>query len=141
MSAQANIVIADGQGSPANHTFIPKGARVEPNGKNRALWREASAISAEGDLTITEHHTESSGPDGLEKFTYVISVPTLETVGTSDSGVTPPARKAYENVGVIEFRFPRRATLAERGNLAAYVKNFAALAYVENAIENREPAW
>lgn len=141
MSAQANIVINDGVAVPVAHTFVPKGARVDPNGKMRALWRENSAVSAEGDLTIVEHFTEQTGPDGIQKLTYVITVPTLETVGTSDNGVTPPARKAYECVGVIEFRFPRRSTLAERGNIHAYVKNFAALAYMETAVEQREPAW
>lgn len=141
MSAQANIAIADGLATPVTHTFVPRGARTESNGKNRAEWRENSTINAEGDLSIVEHYQRGSGADGLEKITWVISVPTLQVVGTNDLGFTPPAQKAYECVGVVECRFPRRSTLAERGNIAAFIKNFAATAYMEAAIENREAAW
>lgn len=140
MAVQAPIVINDGLGVPVAHTFAARGARTEPTGKLRAIWRENSTINAEGDLSIVEHYVQGSGPDGLEKFTWVISVPTLQVVGTNDLGFTPPAQKAYECVGVIECRFPRRSTLVERGNIAAFIKNFAATAYMENAIELRDPA-
>lgn len=140
MSSQANIVINDGAGTPVAHTFNPKGARKQPSGSDVAVWRDQTPANAEGFLSITEHHSEAVG-QGNEKFTWVIEVPTLETVGTNDAGVTPPQTRAYAVVGVLEFRFPKRATLLELQHIAAYMKNFSALAYVTNAVTLREPAW
>lgn len=141
MAAQANIVLTDGENTPVNHTFVVKGSRAQSNGKVRADWREASAVNAEGDNTLVAHYTDGTGPDGITKHTYVLTMPVLETVGTNDAGVTPPATRAFENVAVLEFRTSRRSTAQQRENLVKMIADLAAEAAILNEVENRETAW
>jgi len=140
MSQQANIVLANGETTPVNKTFAPKGAMRSPTGKDVAEWREQSAVNAEGFFTLVEQHSEPN-VNRVEKFRFVISVPTLETVGTNDAGITPAPQVAYTTVGVIEFWVSTRASQAELKDIVAFVKNFSATTYMSDAIKNREHAW
>lgn len=140
MSAQANIVINDGQATPVAHTFNPKGAKTSVEGRDVALWKDQTPANAEGYLIITEQHTPPNG-NRIEKFRWVIEVPTLETVGTNDAGITPAPTRAYVTTAVVEVWASTRASQQELKDIAAYVKNFTALAYFNDAIVKREPAW
>lgn len=140
MTAQANVVLANGAGTPVNKTFAPKGALRSPTGKDVALWREQSAVNAEGFFSLTEQHSDPNG-NRIEKFRYVIEIPTLETVGTNDAGITPAPSVAYVTTGVIEVWMSTRASQAELDDIVAFVKNFAATSYFSDAITNREHAW
>lgn len=135
MSGQSNIVINDGANTPVAHTFSPKGARAMPTGKNVALWRDQSVTAEVGFLSITETHTPKNS-NKIEKFRWVIEVPTVET----PPGSTAPV-KAFSTVATIEVFMHERASEAELKNIAAYLKNFAALTYVSDAIVKRESAW
>lgn len=142
MAAQGNIVLTDGAGTPVNHTFLPKGSRVDPATKKVvSTWKCASTVNAEGDQTLVQHYTEGSGSDGMRKHTYVLSRPVLQTVGTNDAGITPPAGKAYENIAVLEFRTSRRSTAQERKDLVKMMADLAAEAATLNEVENGETAW
>jgi hypothetical protein len=135
MSAQANLVINDGAGTPVAHTFNPKGAKTSQTGKDVALWRDQSPATMLDYLSITEQHSAPNS-NGIEKFRWVIEVPKTET----PSGATAPV-KAYSATGVIEIWIHERASAAELANIAAFVKNFAAHAYMTSAVTNREAAW
>lgn len=139
MSAQANIVLPDGATTPANHTFNPKGSRVSETGKTVSIWRDQSHEHAEGYFNLTEQHTPINS-NGLEKFRYLIEVPTLEQPANGGTYVAAP-RKAYVTVGVIEVWVPSRASSDDLKDIVAYVKNFTASTYFSNAIINREAAW
>lgn len=140
MSQQANIVLANGEGTPVNKTFAPKGALRSPSGKDVALWREQSAVNAEGYYVLSEQHSDPNG-NRIEKFRYVIEIPTLETVGTNDAGITPAPSVAYKTTAVIEVWMSTRASAAELSDIVAFVKNFTATSYFSDAIKNREHAW
>jgi len=140
MSAQANVVLANGETTPVNKTFAPKGALRSPTGKDVAVWREQSAVNAEGFFSLQEQHSDPNG-NRIEKFRYVIEIPTLETVGTNDAGITPAPSVAYVTTGVIEFWLSTRASQAELKDIVAFVKNLAATSYVSDAITKREHAW
>lgn len=139
MSSQADIVINDGATTPVAHTFSPKGSVAQPDRKGVATWRDQSPVSAVGFLTLTETHTPVNA-NGMEKFRYVIDVPTLEAPGNGGSFAPPPTR-AYGTIAVVEVWAHERASEQELKNIAAYVKNFTALAYFSNAISKREKAW
>ena len=139
MAAQAAIVIADGATTPVSHTFNPKGAKTQSDKKDIAIWRDQSPTNAAGFLSITETHTPVNA-NGMEKFRYVIDVPTLESPSSGGSFVPPPTR-AYGTIAVIEVWAHERASLQELKDIAAYVKNFTALSYFNTAITLREPAW
>lgn len=140
MSAQAAIVLADGTTpTPVNKTFDPKGAKAVANGKSNSLWRDQSPPNAVGWPTLEEQHAPVN-VNGMEKFRYVIDVPTLEQPNTGGSFVPPPT-KAYSTVAVVEVYAHARASEQELRNIVAFVKNFTAHAYFSNAIAKREPAW
>lgn len=139
MSQQANIVLNDGQTTPVAHTFNPKGARAMPDGKGVALWRDQSPTSAVGYLTIKEEHVPLNA-NRMEKFRYIIDVPTLESPASGGSFAPPPTR-AYGTIASIEVWAHERASDAELKNIVAYVKNFTASAYFSDAIVKREAAW
>lgn len=139
MSAQANIVINDGATTPVAHTFNPKGAKTQPDKKDLAIWRDQSPTNAVGYLSISETHTPVNG-NGMEKFRYVIDVPTLESPASGGSFAPPPTR-AYGTIAVVEVWAHERASDQELKNIAAYVKNFTATTYFNDAIVKREAAW
>jgi hypothetical protein len=139
MTAQAAIVLNDGQSTPVAHTFAPKGARQGPDKKDVALWRDQSPVNSVGFLTLTETHTPPNG-NGMEKFRYVLDVPTLEQA-SSGGLFDPPPTRAYGTIGAIEVWAHARASDQELKDIAAYVKNFTATTYFRDAIVNREPAW
>lgn len=142
MSAQANIVINDGQATPVAHTFNPKGVRTLDSKRSLALWRDQAnaAINALGYPSIEEHHSDPN-VNGIEKFRYLIKLPTLETVGTNDAGITPAPTKAYETIAVVEVWASVRASQQELKDIVAYVKNFTALTMFSDAITKREASW
>lgn len=140
MSAQAAIVLADGTSpTPVNHTFDPKGAKSVANGKSVADWRDQSLPNQVGWPSLQEQHAPVNG-NGMQKFRFVIDVPTLEQPNTGGSFVPPPT-KAFSTVATVEVFAHERASEQELKNIAAYVKNFTAHAYFTNAITKREPAW
>lgn len=139
MSAQVNIVLNDGATTPVAHTFNPKGARAVEGGKTVSVWRDQSPANAEGYLVLTEQHSPPNG-NGLEKFRYLIQVPTLETPASGGAFVPAPKR-AYDTMAVVEVWAHTRATADELKNIVAYVKNFTASTYFSDAITKREPAW
>lgn len=141
MADQATLTLSDGEATPVNHAFLAKGVMKDPNGKVVATWREASAVNAEGDNTLKAHYSDGTGVNGIDKKTYVLAMPVLETVGTNDAGVTPPAQKAFENIAVLEFRTARRSTAQQRENLVKMMADLAAEAVILNEVENREFAW
>lgn len=139
MSAQANIVINDGAGTPVARTFAPKGVTMVDSKQSKATWRENAGVYL-GQPTIEEYHT-SPNSNGIEKFKWVFKLPTLQTVGTNDAGITPPPNVAYVTLGVVEFHLPVQATDLELSHIRAFVENFSATAMFENAVETRDASW
>lgn len=140
MSAQGNIVINDGTSpTPVARTFAPKGARVSPDKKEVAIWRDQSTASAVGYRTLTEQHTPVNS-NGMEKFRISLDIPTLESANSGGLFAPPPTR-AYGTIGVVEVWVHQRASAEELANIVAYVKNVTASAYFTNLITNREASW
>lgn len=139
MSAQVTLTINDGATTPLAHAFDPKGAKTMPDRSDVAIWRDQSATSQVGYRTLTEKHTAVNA-NGMEKFRYLLDIPTLETASSGGSFAPPPTR-AYGTIGVIEVWAHQRATDQELKDIVAYVKNFTASAYFSNAIIKREAAW
>lgn len=135
MPAQANIVINDGQGTPVAHTFVPNGAMQQQDKKVMSEWVDRSPAVKAGYFVIREQHAPSNA-NRLEKVRWLIQRPTTET----PSGATSP-QLAYENTIVVEAWIHDRATSAETADMAAFLKNFAALSYVSTKITTRERTW
>jgi len=126
MAAQANVVLLDGAGTPVSRTFAPKGVTAIDQRTTKASWRENAGLYL-GQPTIEEYHSAPNA-NGIEKFKWVFKFPTLQTVGTSDAGITPPAGVAYQTLGILEFHLPQSASDLELSHIRAFVENFAATA-------------
>jgi hypothetical protein len=144
MAQAANIVLADAQATPVNHTFIPigPGANGEmffedqsgstPIGYNRiSVSVKRGAIGRAGD----------SQGDRTARVVIRLYEPTLETVGTADNGITPPPRVAYQLTSTVEFLMSERSLQLERKNIRKFTEKVLADAQIVNLIENLVPIW
>lgn len=134
MPAQSPLSLMDGQATPVAHVFAPKGARMQ-GGRNVANWRDGTQASMLAKWTVDETYTPADGK-APEKFRYVLRLPTVVTDSTT--GVTSSPHFAQAEIQVF---LPLDCTPAEVNNLHGIVKSFAASAYFQDAIRNRESAW
>lgn len=138
MGAAVNIVINDGAGSPVAHTFTPIGkdekgvlwfeqttpTPTNPMGAKRIGYKQTRIMDPRGQLT------------GKSKVILTLALPTLETLGTSDSGITPPPTLAYVEDSRCEFTLAERSALQERKDTRVLVANLLANAQVVSAIDS-----
>jgi len=126
MAAVANIVLADAQATPVNHTFIPLG----PDANGVWWFEDQSASQALGysriSLKLTRAPVGSNGTVGqsnrVNRVQMGIHLPVLETLGTNDAGVTPPPTVSYVNRANLELILPERNTLQNRKDLRKYAQ-------------------
>jgi len=120
MPAAANIVLADAQVTPVNHTFVPIGLD-----KDGVFWFEdQSASSAIGNWKISAEIKKpgnpGSGVSSKDRTTRVrlgLHEPVLETLSNNSSGFTPAPTVAYVPRAFREFVMPERSTLQNRKDL------------------------
>ncbi|UUW21283.1 MAG: hypothetical protein [Sanya fiers-like virus 15] len=135
MSAIANVILADGQSTPANHTFVP----VNPQqGTVPAKWNEKTASTLQGYLPLTLRVTKMSQDT---RVTARLEVPILASIPSNCCDPTNVPKVAYTVLGEVTFRLPDVATLQDRKNILAYIKNFLATSVAVNAVENLETVW
>lgn len=138
MSAVANIVLNDAQATPVAHTFIPNG----PD-KNGVWWFEdynASNAIANNRISIQFIRAPIGSPgqnagQRTNRVKLVVHTPTLETIGTSDSGITPPPTVAFVPKCTIEFLMSERTSFQARKDLRKYAQFLLADAQIVSIIE------
>lgn len=126
MAAQADIVINDGQASPAAHTFSKRGATVQ-----LSTYKDISGGIPIGYPVITLAFLQT-GParDSAWKTDARIIVPSMEVISGSDAGYTPRPKVAYSHFVRVEIVSPNRSSLQERKDIVAYAKNLLALSVI-----------
>lgn len=121
MPLLTNIVIADAQATPVNHTFIPMG--VDSNG---VLWVvDQSQSNAVGYWRISIEQKRPASPKPGESsanrtYRYKVGLhePILETNGDSSaSGILPAPTVAYIPRAISELIIPERSSLQNRKDL------------------------
>lgn len=139
MSAIANIVINDGQTTPASHTFAP----VTIDAASVAKWADRSGGISVGFPQLTYSLKNPSKDSKAYKLTAKVVLPVLEQTSPSTStGIQPAPTVAYNLVANVELVLPERSTLQDRKNLLAYVRNYLANAAVITAgVENYEAVY
>lgn len=121
MPAAANIVVADAQATPVNHTFIPLG----PDENNVFWWEDQSQASAAGfwRISASMKRPKPAAPGAPTngrnvKVTVVLSEPILEVANASTySGIIPSPIVSYIPKSTVEFILPERSTLQSRKDL------------------------
>lgn len=144
MAQAANIVLADAQASPVNHTFIPLGP-----GTNNEIWFEdQTGTSPLGynriSISVKRGAPGLPGQNQGEKtarITLKVFVPALETMGTNDAGIVPPAKMAYQLTSQHMFMLSERSAKLERQNVRKFSYGLLANAQVVSAIEDLIGIW
>lgn len=142
MPAISALVINDGAATPVAHTFDPFG-RDE---KGVVMWEQIIPTPASGLAAKKIGYSHKRGPYGKQltdssRITFTVTLPVLETLGTSDSGITPPPTVSYALNARIEFTIPRRASAQEKKDLKALAVNLLNRPLVESIIHGDAPLY
>lgn len=138
MTAIAALTIADGQATPANHTFSP----VNIDASGVAKWADRSGGIAVGFPTITHSVRAPSKTSRNYRATVKVALPVLEqTSASTASGIQPAPTKAFDLICNVEFILPERSTLSQRSDILAYAKNVLANAIVTQAVQSFESVY
>jgi hypothetical protein len=143
MAQASAITINDGATTPVAHTFTPIGKddkgvfwweQTTPNpanplGAKRLSYRQTRVM--EGGSVLSTKSTAI----------YMLHVPTLETLGTNDSGITPPPTLAYKEVCRIQFDLAERSLKQERKDTRVLMVNLLAVNDVTKTIDDLQPIY
>lgn len=140
MSAVTAIAIADAQGSPVTHTFTPLGPDA-----NGVWWYEDQSqptpvgywrISLQLTRTPPAGNGVASSSNRVNRVKIGFHIPTLETLGTNDAGITPPPTVSYVTRSGCDIILPERNTLQNRKDLRKMLALLLADTQVINMVEN-----
>jgi hypothetical protein len=130
MSTQSTITINDGQGSPAAHSFLPRGANTA-----LATYLETAGGIGIGIPSITIGTVRrGKGSDSTFRVEARITVPVLATINGSDGGYTPIPKVAFNLFAKVEIVAPDQCSLQNRKDIFAFVKNLMGLADGSNPV-------
>jgi len=145
MTLAANIVLADAQATPVNHTFIPLG----PD-KDGVFWFEdQSASTPIGYWKISVDIKRPKAPAAAEssmnrtnRIRIGLHQPVLENVTNSTvSGIAPAPTVSYVPRTFCEYVLPERAALLDRQNARKMSANLLANAQVVAIVETLVSLW
>lgn len=139
MSAVANIVLNDAQGSPVAHTFIPLG----PDASGTWWWEDQTGTSSIAynriSMQLVRPSPAQAGQNSDKRVNRVkvgLHTPKVEALGVADSGYTPSPTIAYTPRCNIEFIMSERALLQDRKDLRKYADFLLAETQLTNMVEN-----
>jgi hypothetical protein len=131
MTAIATIVLNDGAATPVAHTFTAAGV------KNAiATWQDVSGGYSVGFPTATMASRPPTKTSKVTKVTGKVVLPITEILAPS----TIPS-KAFDLLGTVEFVLPENASVQNRKDLIAYMKNFLASTPFTDAVHNLAVTW
>lgn len=136
----SNIVLADAQGTPANHTFVPVGR--DP--KAVYWFEDQSAANAIGNWKISIELMKPPTPTAKQssegrtiRARIGLHEPILETVSNATvSGIAPAPTVSYVPRSFSEFVLPERATLQNRKDLRKMMANLLADSQIIAVVES-----
>ncbi len=142
MPSAANIVLADAQATPVNHTFTPIGLD-----KDNTYWYEdASAPATIGNWRISVKIARPAQPmagqnsnERVYRIRIGLHVAVLANVSNSTvTGVAPLPTLAYIPRTFVEHVIPEAAVKLDRDNLNKMVPNLLLNAQIMAVLQNLE---
>lgn len=142
MPSAANIVIADAQGTPVNHTFLPIGLD-----KDGTFWyQDQSQATAVGYWQISVRvkrpiaaQAGVSSDGRVYRVQIGLHEPVLANITNSTvSGVAPAPQVAYIPRGLVEYLLPERTALIDRQNMSKMLPLLLQNAQIKSVVENLE---
>lgn len=139
MATATNIVLADAQATPVNHTFTPIGL----DSKSVYWFVDQSAANAIGNwkisVEIVQPPAAQPGESSARRVNRVkigLHEPVLETVSNSTvSGIAPAPTVAYIPRSFHEFVMPERGVLLDRKNIRKMSANLLNDANIISVVE------
>lgn len=138
------ITINDGATTPVAHTFSPIGR--DP--KTGVFWFEQTApsvpvlqakrIGYKQERVLGDKTRQQTG---ASKVSYTLHVPTLESLGTNDAGITPPPTLAYREMARVEFELAERSTAQERKDTRVLALNLLSNAMAVANVDTLQPSY
>lgn len=129
-----NITIADGQATPANHTFSPYTAQ---RAREPAVWlnKESSTMVGARRITLSVNERTTGG------FKVIVKIedPVLASVAAGCCVDANTPKISYTDLANIEFSLPAGSTVANRKDILAYAKNLLGHAVMVSAVVDLEP--
>lgn len=138
--AAVNIVLADAQGTPVNHTFVPLG----PD-KDGVFWFEDQSQASPIGFWRISYQLKRPPPGATgqssSQRTYRAAIglhePILENVTNNTvSGIAPAPTIAYSPRCFVEYVMPERTALLDRKNLRKMTWNLQNEAQLIALVEN-----
>lgn len=143
MPQASAVIINDGAATPVAHTFTPMG-----RDQKGVLWfiqTTPAPLNRLGAKRIGyKVQTEPGLASQLKSVTktqYSLLYPLLEVLGTSASGLTPPATVAYALTGRVSVDRPDRALLQEAKDHRVLMANLLNHAMVVSNLDSNEPTY
>lgn len=136
----SNIVLADAQATPVNHTFVPIG-----RDKNGVYWFEdQSQANAIGYWKIAVELSKPPTPVAQQNSSgrtirakISLHEPVLETVSNNTvSGIAPAPTVSYVPRSFTDFVLPERSTLQNRKDLRKMMASLLGDAQVTAVVES-----
>lgn len=139
MAAATNIVLADAQATPVNHTFIPLG----PNGTWDMVFEDQSQASPVGYWRIYVRMKRPSEKTAMSNIRVDISLqePVLEAIAPAASGLTQPPTIAYVPRADLTFAVSNRSNLQNRKDIRKMLGLLVADAQITALVENLVPVY
>lgn len=146
MPTAANIVIADAQATPVNHTFVPIGP--DPKDSSIFIYEDQSQATQAGFWRVTiqvkrpELLTKGGSATRANRVVVSLHQPVLETLGTQTvSGIVPAPTVSYIVRSFAEFVIPERSSLQNRKDSRKMLALALADAQVIAAVESLLPIY
>lgn len=142
MPQAVNITLADAQGTPVTHTFVPIGTDgdgvlwFEDQSQSTAIgfWRISIQRKAP---SVSQLQAGSSSKDRVYRYRVALHLPVLETLSNNTvSGIIPAPTLAYVERGSLEYISPERSALIDRKNIAKMLPLLGQIAQIVSMIEN-----
>lgn len=147
MGQATNIVLADAQATPVNHTFIPLGP--DPKDPTTFWWEDQSAANAIGywriSIQMKRPMPGKAGDDSSQRVCRVVvglHEPALENVTNSTvSGIAPAPTVSHVPRKFSEYVLPEKSNLLQRQNLRKMGYNLENNQHVIDAVETLVGPW
>lgn len=144
MALAQNIVLADAQATPVNHTFVPMGKDAAG-----VYWYEdQSAPSAVGYWRVSADFRRplpaapgaSSETSRVYRVKISLHEPVLENITNAGiSGILPAPTVAYIVRSMVEFLVPERSSLQNRKDIRKMLPLLLSSQMVIDAVETLQP--
>lgn len=145
MPQAAPVVINNGAATPVAHTLSPIGFDDK-----RVLWFEQTTpVPVNGLAAIRLGYKQTRGSvDDVQKsltskgtVSYSLHVPTLEVLGNTSAGITPPPQVAYREIGRVTFELAERSTKQERKDTRVFLANLLQTAMAAVNIDDLQTSY